>query len=445
MMTNTMAVPAGGGQGDPNHKTSSSRHNDDDDHHNGDSTGTTTTKNTTATTVVATTGAMTNLVVSTASSTSSSSENIGSSPNDSTHTKNKEAAATSPSPSPSVKSVSEGIVEPVTAAMTAASPPPSTATATTDASPPPSTEDPHDECVLCCYHLPIRENESQYQSCCGEVICNGCIIAQKRTLIIGTNVVKPIANSKEEDLEFITILTSEQVMVCPFCRKPEPTNQKEILERLWTKIDERDDPIAMNMLGTSYKTGDHGLSTNLKKAEELYQRAYDLGHPFAAVNLYNLFLEKHVPDQARAMKCLKEGVKRGNPYCMINMGWHAAESGNHEETKRLYIMAARSGHDAAMNNLMARYRGKLLSKDDLATTLRAFKVVNDKRKSEPREYAIRQKAFDKGFEERFRIDSKYTVHKYFNSRRHTSQNINATDFLSLLQALAKVKKSHGGT
>ena len=277
------------------------------------------------------------------------------------------------------------------------------------------------------------------------VICNGCIIAQRRTLMIGTNIVKPTANSKEEDLEFITILTSEQVMVCPFCRKPEPTIYKEILERLWTRIDECDDPEAMNMLGTYYTKGDYGLSTNLKKAEELYQRAYDLGHPFAAVNLYNLFLEKHVPDQARAMKCLKEGVKRGNPYCMINMGWHAAESGNHEETKRLYIMAARSGHDAAMNNLMARYRGKLLSKDDLATTLRAFKVVNDKRKSEPREYAIRQKAFDKGFEERFRIDSKYTVHKYFNSRRHTSQNINATDFLSLLQALAKVKKSHGGT
>ena len=57
---------------------------------------------------------------------------------------------------------------------------------------PPSTEDPQDECVLCCYPLPIRENESLYKECCGEVICRGCVIGQRRVLTIGTNVKKPI-------------------------------------------------------------------------------------------------------------------------------------------------------------------------------------------------------------------------------------------------------------
>ena len=38
---------------------------------------------------------------------------------------------------------------------------------------------------------------------------------------------------------------------------------------------------------------------------------------------------------------------------------------------------------------------KILSKDDLATTLRAHKTINDAGKSEPREYAIRHKAFEK--------------------------------------------------
>ena len=82
---------------------------------------------------------------------------------------------------------------------------------------PPSTEDPHEECVLCCYPLPPTPEESVYQECCGEVICNGCIIAQRRTLIIGTNVKKPIAGSREEELEFSTLLFSKQPMVCPFC------------------------------------------------------------------------------------------------------------------------------------------------------------------------------------------------------------------------------------
>ena len=279
------------------------------------------------------------------------------------------------------------------------------------------------------------------------VICNGCIIAQRRTLMIGTNIVKPTANSKEEDLEFITILTSEQVMVCPFCRKPEPTIYKEILERLWTRIDECDDPEAMNMLGTYYTKGDYGLSTNLKKAEELYQRAYDLGHSFAAYNLAHLY-DKHIRDPARMMKYLKEGVKQGNAHCMVNMGWYAAATGNHKATQRLYMMAARNGHEEAMHKIMENNRSEpatAVSKDDLATTLRAFKVVNDKRKSEPREYAKRFKAFEKGFREKVRIDGDYSMLQYYNSRRYTSQNINETDFLLLLRALAQVKKSHGGT
>ena len=37
------------------------------------------------------------------------------------------------------------------------------------AGPSPSTEDPRDECVLCCYPLP-NENESVYHECCGELI-----------------------------------------------------------------------------------------------------------------------------------------------------------------------------------------------------------------------------------------------------------------------------------
>ena len=40
---------------------------------------------------------------------------------------------------------------------------------------------------------------------------------------------------------------------------------------------------------------------NLKKAEELYQQAYDLGHPSAAHNLYDVL------DEDRMMKCLEDG------------------------------------------------------------------------------------------------------------------------------------------
>ena len=262
---------------------------------------------------------------------------------------------------------------------------------------PPSIPDPQneDECVLCCYPFPLKENGSCYKSCCGELICQGCIIAQKRTLIIGTDVKKPIAGSKEEDLEFITILESaEQMMVCPFCRAKSPTNDKEYLKRIWKQIDEHKDPIAMIMLGGWYQNSQHGLSKNLKKAEELYQQAYDLGDALAANFLADLYTEE-IPDQARIMKYLEEGVKRGNTHCNNYLGFLAAKSGKHEEATRQLMTAARSGHEDAMSNLMLYYRtpGSVVSKEDLATTLRTHQAFHDKGKSEPREYAIRLKAF----------------------------------------------------
>ena len=67
------------------------------------------------------------------------------------------------------------------------------------------------------------------------------------------------------------------IVVCPFCRTRVPTNDKEFLKRLWEQIDEYNDPKAMQILGEYYIEGEHGLTKNLKKAEELHHRVYDLG------------------------------------------------------------------------------------------------------------------------------------------------------------------------
>ena len=272
------------------------------------------------------------------------------------------------------------------------------AAAPTELPPPPSTEDPHDECVLCCYPLPLKPEESTYHDCCGEVICDGCSSAQARTLVIGTNVKKPIKGSKEEELEFMKILcsnSSEVPILCPFCRAKKPTNDKESLKRIWKRIDEHKDPKAMIMLGGWYENGKHGLSKNIKKVEELFQQAYDLGDLIAARNLFVLYT-KHFPDQqARIMKYLEEGARKGNTQCNNCLGLLAAKSAKHEEAKRHLMTAARSGHEEAMRNLMISYQvpGSVVSKEDLATTLRAHKAVIDQAKSAPREYAIRLKVF----------------------------------------------------
>ena len=246
-----------------------------------------------------------------------------------------------------------------------------------------------DECVLCCYPLPLNLEDSLYKECCGETICRGCIIAQKRTRVIGTNVKKPIKGSQEEEREFMTILCSEnQYSLCPFCRADVAENEQERLKRLWDRIDDYNDPNAMNQLGVHYMKCDRGLSKNLKKVEELFQRSYDLGNPNAAYNLSVLYRD-HVLDEARMIQYAEEGVSLGNSCCMNLLADRARWSGNLEEATRQYMMAACSGHDIAMQNLMKLYRNKWLSKEDLATTLRAHKSANDNAKTEPREYANR--------------------------------------------------------
>ena len=286
--------------------------------------------------------------------------------------------------------------------------------------PTPSTEDTDDECVLCCYPLPLKPEESQYQACCGETICYGCIIAQRRTLTVGSNVQKPIAGSKEEDLEFISMLTSYNSLIpCPFCRAESPDDDVEILKRLYNQIDNYKDPEAMNMLAHDYLDGECGLTRNVKKAEELFKRSYDLGDPTAAQLLSSLYSEQ-IPDQARMIEYEEEGARRGNLHCMNCLAKRAGLSGNFEESARHLTIAACSGHDPAMQNLMHLYRKKMLSKEDLATALRAHKAVHDKRKNEAREYAIRDTAFDQGRQGKLRSDGDFSMLQYYHSRGHTS-------------------------
>ena len=129
---------------------------------------------------------------------------------------------------------------------------------------------------------------------------------------------------------------------------------------------------------------------------QLLQRSYDLGDPNAAYLLASMYHE-HIHDEARSMKYLEEGGRRGHPACLSDLAIYANQAGNIEEATRHLITAARSGHDEAMQHLMEcmRVQGVIscmgigLSKDDLATILRAHKIVNDTRKSVPRDYSKR--------------------------------------------------------
>ena len=151
------------------------------------------------------------------------------------------------------------------------------------------------------------------------------------------------------------------------------------------------------MMGTFYMLGRNGVTQNPNKAEKFFKRSYDLGDPVAADLLYQLHDEhiitddahEHIHDEARMIQYVEEGVRRGNYRCTTILAHRAHQSGNPEEATRQYMTAARSGDDIAMNKLVEYYRTTQLSKEDLATTLRAKKVANDKVRNAPRECAKR--------------------------------------------------------
>ena len=195
--------------------------------------------------------------------------------------------------------------------------------------------------------------------------------------------------------------------ICLFCNAEAPVYDDELLTRLLNRIDKYNDPKAMIMLGLAYQNGEIGLPKNLKKAEALYKRSYDRGHPEAAYFLANMY-HKLIPDKVLEKHYAEEGARRGNTGCMsivaditlqsgnykegirlFQKGYFDVESGNFDEAARLWMNAARLGDKTAMENVMAWYRDELISNDDLTTTLRAHKAVIAKGKNEAREYAMR--------------------------------------------------------
>ena len=108
---------------------------------------------------------------------------------------------------------------------------------------------PRDECPICFLPRPIDDAESQYQSCCGKILCGGCVHAA---------------------------MHADNRGLCPFCRTPPPTSNREIIERLKERAG-GDDAWAMYNLGCYYSDGRYGLRRNMRTAIKLWLRAGELG------------------------------------------------------------------------------------------------------------------------------------------------------------------------
>ena len=63
----------------------------------------------------------------------------------------------------------------------------------------------YEDCPICFQRMPSLPRGSRYKSCCGKIICSGCIHAVR--------------------------IRDGDVGLCPFCRSPAPTSDEETIER----------------------------------------------------------------------------------------------------------------------------------------------------------------------------------------------------------------------
>ena len=100
----------------------------------------------------------------------------------------------------------------------------------------------HGDCPICFLRLPSLGSGRSYMSCCGKIICRGCIYAP-----VYDNHGIVIADDK-----------------CHFCRTPSSTTE-EVIERLEKRM-EVGDAHAFSSMGCNYVFGLYGLPKNSAKA-----------------------------------------------------------------------------------------------------------------------------------------------------------------------------------
>ena len=216
------------------------------------------------------------------------------------------------------------------------------------------------DCPICMIPMPLDFEKYGTSSCCSKRICNGCNYANQM-------------REAEKKLQHS----------CPFCRKPVSSTEKQCDKQILKRI-AANDPVAMLRKGIEqHRKGDYG------SAFEYYTKAAELGDAEAQCNLailyqYGTGVEK---DEGKQINYLEEASIGGHPIARYRLGWIEGNNGSAERALTHFFIAAKLGENDSIKVLMDAFRNGLVSKDDLASALRAHHAAVDATKSPQREAA----------------------------------------------------------
>jgi len=229
---------------------------------------------------------------------------------------------------------------------------------------------PGEDCPICFLLLPTFNSGCKYQTCCGKVICSGCIHAP-----LYDNQGNVVDNEK-----------------CPFCRTPQPTSDEEVVERIRKRV-EINDPAAIYNLGCFYSRGSHGFPQDYTKALKLYHRAGELGYANAYNHIGNAYHNGRVVeiDKKKAKYYYQLAAIEGDSMARNNLGICEACIGNMDSAIKHFMIAIQGCRPQSLNMMRKLYRDGYATKDDYMKALQTYQTYLSEIKSSQRDEAA---AFD---------------------------------------------------
>ena len=220
---------------------------------------------------------------------------------------------------------------------------------------------PKEDCPICFLRMPSLCTGRNYMTCCGKVICCGCIHA--------------IDEIDEEEK-------------CPFCRVPAPEDE-EMAEREKKRV-EAGDVIAIHYLANNYRDGTYGFPQNYKKALELWHRAGELGYADAYCSIGNAYDRGQgvEVDKKKSVHYFELSAVRGCEVARKNLGCIEECAGNIDRALRHHMISVRSGYTGSLDIIKELYTyGHATTKEDYMKALQLYQEYLDEIKSPQRDKA----------------------------------------------------------
>ena len=235
-----------------------------------------------------------------------------------------------------------------------------------------------EECPICLIRLPLRNEEVVFKPCCGNVICMGCIY--KHLITDARKGESEIAEHK-----------------CAFCRQQTLSGQRRI--KAMKKLMKNNNPDVYLQMAFKYKFGEDGVIQSDTRTLEMRIRAAELGNAnaFAGIGLCYREGTALEEDMSKSIEFYEVGAKKGSLTAHRYLSWFHHKNGNLDMGYGHVRVLASAGCKESMDLLMKVYKNELLSKEDLAQTLRAFQASRDEMNSKDRDNArLLEEARQKG-------------------------------------------------